>query len=81
MPTTGAIIWASISGLILLMLGIIGYLISTGFSGLRYELQKLWEKIDNHQTAAEKNALAIAEINARCDERHHTRSGEDRRKP
>lgn len=70
MPTAEAIIWAAIASLIVIMLGIIGYLISNGFTGLKAELQKLWDKIDAHQTQAEANKLEIAAMKARCDERH-----------
>lgn len=70
MPSTDAIIWTAIASLILIMLGIIGYLISTGFSSLKDELQKLWEKLDQHQSLAETNAREIAELRARCEERH-----------
>jgi len=70
MPSTDAIIWSAIAGLIVLMLGIIGFLISNGFNGLRAELQKLWEKLDLHQSLGEANKLALAEMKARCDERH-----------
>jgi hypothetical protein len=70
MPSTDMIIWTAISGLIIVMLGIIGYLISTGFDNLKQQLQTLWDKLDNHQAMAEKNAQDIARIEARCEERH-----------
>ena len=70
MPTVAAIVWTAIAGLIVLMLGIIGYLISSGFTGLKEQLRVLWDKIDKHQTQAEANAIAIAEINARCSLLH-----------
>lgn len=70
MPTTDALMWAGISGLILVMLGIIGYLLSTGFAGIKAELVKLWLKFDSYQLAGETNARHIAEIKARCEERH-----------
>lgn len=70
MPSTDAIVWAAISSLIILMLGIIGYLISTGFNGIKTELQKLWDKLDAQGKAEAKNALDIAEHKARCEERH-----------
>lgn len=79
MPSTEAIMWGGISGLILAMLAIIGYLISNGFDGLKEQLKMIWEKIDRHQSQAEANALAIAGIQARCKELHanHHRMGED----
>ena len=80
MPDTGTV-YAAIGGLIMVMLAIIGYLISTGFEGLKNQLKIIWEKIDAHQTAAESNRVAIAEINIRCEERHAQRTGTDRRKP
>jgi hypothetical protein len=70
MPTDGAILWAAIAGLILVMLAIIGYLIKTGFEGIKGELRKIWEKVDGQQQAAAENALAICAINTRCKERH-----------
>lgn len=80
MPTTDAIMWSAIAGLIVLMLGIIGYLLSTGFAGMKEEVARqfktLWDKIDRHQSQAEANALAIATINARCAERHAHERGD-----
>jgi len=70
MPEIGAVVWAGIAGLILVMLTIIGYLIKTGFDGIMAELKTIWAKIEAHQVAATENALAIREINARCEERH-----------
>ena len=79
MPDASAILWSGIAGLIVIMLGIIGYLISNGFAGLKTELKTLWDKIDAHQSASVKNALAIREINTRCEERHknHKRHDDD----
>lgn len=74
MPSSDAIVWTAISSMILIMLGIIGYLLSTGFSGLKEELQKLWVKLDQHQALAETNAREIAELKARCEERHRVRA-------
>lgn len=78
MPTTDAIMWTAIPGLILVMLGVIGYLLSAGFSGIRAEFAKLWTKFDLYQTQGEANAREIAAINARCEERHanHKRTGD-----
>ena len=78
MPTTDAIMWAAIAGIIVVMLGVIGYLLSTGFSGIRAEFDKLWTKFDLYQTQGEANAREIAAINARCEERHanHKRTGD-----
>jgi len=70
MPEVESVIWTGISGLILIMLGIIGYLINNGFDNLKQQLQTLWDKLDNHQAMAEKNAQEIAGIKARCEERH-----------
>jgi len=74
MPNADTILWAGISGLILIMLGVIGYLIDNGFTSLKEdlkeELKKLWEKIDLHQATAERNALDIIEIKTRCKELH-----------
>lgn len=70
MPGTDAIMWAAISGVIVLMLGIIGYLLSTGFAGIKEELKKLWLKFDAYQMQGESNAREIAKMNARCEERH-----------
>lgn len=80
MPTVAAIVWTAIAGIIVIMLGVIGYLIRTGFDGLKSQLAKIWEKIDDHQAATEANSLAIAQINARCDERHRDWNGAERRK-
>lgn len=70
MPTIGAIVWAAIAGLIVLMLGIIGYLIDKGFTSLKAdikeELKTLWLKLDTHQTQELANTLAIGKINERC---------------
>lgn len=81
MPSLGAIVWAAIAGVIILMLGVIGYLIKTGIDGIKEQLAKIWEKVDAHHAASEANRVAIAEINIRCEERHGQRSGIDRRKP
>jgi hypothetical protein len=74
MPTTDAIIWAAIAGLIVVMLGIIGYLISTGFNdikvGIKEQFKTLWDKLDQHHAQGEANALEIAMIKSRCEERH-----------
>lgn len=70
MPTTDVIVWAAIAGLIVLMLGIIGYLIRSGFEGIKAELQKLWDKLDNQQIAAVAAATQLASMEARCEERH-----------
>ena len=76
MPTTDALMWSAIAGIIVVMLGIIGYLLSTGFAGIKAELVKLWLKFDSYQMQGETNARHIAEIKARCEERHanHKRS-------
>ena len=74
MPTTDAIMWVAIAGVIVVMLGIIGYLLSTGFEGMKEsikeEFAKLWSKFDSYQAQGEANAREIAAINARCEERH-----------
>lgn len=70
MPSTEAILWTGIASLILMMLAIIGYLLSTGFASIREQFSKLWAKFDAYQMQGEANAQAIAAINARCDERH-----------
>lgn len=84
MPTLGAIVWAAIAGVIVMMLGVIGYLIKTGFEGVKEQLKTIWEKIDADNKETKQNALDIREINTRCEERHkeHSvqRSGVDRRK-
>lgn len=74
MPSAEAIIWSAIASLILIMLGIIGYLIKTGFEGIKEQLRSIWEKVDAHQTQAEDNARQIAAIEARCEERHKLRN-------
>lgn len=70
MPGTETILWAAISGLIVLMLGIIGYLLKSGFDGIKAEFRLLWERLDKHQSINEQNALRIAAIESRCVERH-----------
>lgn len=80
MPNSETILWGGISGLILMMLGIIGYLIRTGFEGIKEQLAKIWEKIDADQEETKQNTLDIREINTRCEERCKERSGVDRRK-
>jgi predicted PurR-regulated permease PerM len=70
MPVAESVIWTGISALILIMLGIIGYLINSGFDSLKQQLQTLWDKLDKHQDLAEKNARDISELKARCEERH-----------
>jgi hypothetical protein len=73
MPSSEVILWAGISSLILIMLAIIGYLISTGFESLKDQLKTLWDKIDLHQALAETNALKIVAIETRCRELHTQR--------
>lgn len=73
MPSISAIVWSSISGLILIMFGIIGYLISSGFDGLKYQLKEIWNEIKRHQTQAETNTLRIVAIETRCKELHCNR--------
>jgi len=81
MPASQVVIWAVAVFLIVSMLGIIGYLISNGFTSLKAdlkaELQKLWEKLDKHQDLAENNAGSIRELRVisgervtACGERH-----------
>ena len=70
MPGTETILWAAISGLIVLMLGVIGYLLKSGFDGIKAEFRLLWERLDKHQSINEQNALRIAAIESRCNERH-----------
>ena len=73
MPHSDAILWTAISGLIVLMLGMIGYLIDNGFKGLQVQLKTLWDKLDHHQVLAESNALKIVAIETRCRELHTQR--------
>ena len=70
MPTADAIMWSAIAGLILIMLGIIASLLNRGFEGLKEQLKTLWDKLDQHQRLAELNSREIAEMQARCSERH-----------
>ena len=70
MPTTDALMWSAIAGIIVVMLGIIGYLLSSGFASIKAEFTKLWMKFDLYQTQGESNAREIAAIHARCEERH-----------
>lgn len=79
MPSADMIIWAGISGLIVVMLGVIGWLVKSGFKGLREELKAMWDKLEANRAKEENNARMIAEINVRCSERHTERSGQDRR--
>ena len=81
MPDTDFIIWTGLSSLIVIMLGIIGYLVKTGFESLREELKKMWEKLDDSAKDRAELRAEIAEIRARCEERgnncpgghHHNR--------
>lgn len=70
MPSAETIIWGTIGGLIILMLGIIGYLLDSGFRGVKEQLESIWEKINMHQAQAEENARRLAAMEARCEERH-----------
>lgn len=77
MPSAGAILWAAIGGMILLMLAVIGYLIDKGgqvvqkgFDELKAELKVIWDKVDRHQGMAEANGQRITAVEARCEERH-----------
>jgi predicted nuclease with TOPRIM domain len=82
------ILWTGISGLIVLMLGVIGYLVKTGFDGLRAELNKIWDKLeDNSKENAEikkEHADLKAEVKAideRCKERgNHCSNGHHHRR-
>lgn len=70
MPSTEMMIWAAISGAILLMLNMIKTLLKTGFDGLRDELSKIWIKLDtnNKETADLRSEFRaeIAAIKANC---------------
>lgn len=78
MPSVAIIVWTGISGLIVLMLAVIGYLISSGFDGLKQQLKTIWDKMDLHQHQAEINARDIAVMKEGCRERHanHQRVGD-----
>ena len=79
MPTPDTILWTGISSLMLGMLSIIGWIVKTGFDGLRDQLKVIWERLESNRVKEEANAKAIAEIKAICAERHIERSGYDRR--
>lgn len=81
MPDPNIVLWSTAVGLIVLMLGIIGYLVREGFTTLKEtimkELKVIWEKIDKHQLQAEQNAANIQESKAialerkeNCEARH-----------
>lgn len=81
MPKAEIVLWSATVALLIIMLGIIGYLIRTGFDSLKASIEKefkiIWEKIDRHQIQADTNAAAIQEHKAveqerrlACEERH-----------
>jgi hypothetical protein len=76
MPSAELIIWTAISGLILIMLAIIGYLIKTGFESIKTELKTLWDKLDNDHTGVEVLKTEFREHKARCEERRTQRRNE-----
>lgn len=84
----------SVAGsLIVILLGVIGYLVDRGFSGveagikaemagikadIKAEMKVLWEKFDKHQILAESNAQAIFAHSAVDEEKR--RACEERHK-
>jgi len=71
--------YSGISGLIILMLAVIGWLIRTGFDGLRRELKAIWDKLEGHQKETAEVKVSMAEMRTRCEERHTTRENTGRR--
>lgn len=81
MPKADIAIWTTAVALIMIMLGIIGYLINKGFDGLKASIEKefqvIWLKINEYQQTAIASAAKIlaheaAEVERRksCDERY-----------
>lgn len=62
MPEIGAILWAAIAGLILMMLAIIGYLIKSGFEEIKSLIKELFEHRNDHESR-------IVKIETRCEDR------------
>lgn len=84
MPSTDMILWAGISGLIILMLGIIGYLVKSGFEGIKQELSKIWDKLENNAKDNAELRIEMAAVKSRCEmlclprngEHHHRRAND-----
>lgn len=66
MPSVDIIVWSALSGLILIMLTIIGWLVKTGFDGLRSELKAMWDKLNQSHDEMTTIKVEIAEIKANC---------------
>lgn len=70
MPTVEMIIWSTISGLILIMLGIIGYLVKSGFEGIQKELSNIWQRFETMAREDMEIKSELSAMRARCEERH-----------
>lgn len=85
MPSTDMILWAGLSGLIVMMLAVIGYLVKTGFEGLRAELTKIWNKLETNYDEITNLRVEVEGIKSRCAERstscpaghHHHRQADE----
>lgn len=76
MPSTDMIVWAAISGLIILMLGIIGYLVKSGFESIKTELSKIWDKLESNAQDNADIRVEMAAVKARCETLCAPRNGD-----
>jgi hypothetical protein len=81
LPKADVVIWVTAVALIMIMLGVIGYLINKGFDGMKASIEKefavLWGKLNEYQKMAETSSANMlahkeAEIERQkaCEERH-----------
>ena len=70
MPTTGAIIWSAIGGLIVILLAMTRYTVAKGIDSILKQLDKLWAKIEASERDNSDVKTELREHKARCEERH-----------
>lgn len=64
------ILASTIGGLIVILLGIIGYLTKTGFDQVLREIRDIWEWAKSSDNDRKWIHEQIATIKAKCEERH-----------
>lgn len=70
MPTTAAIVWSAIGGLIVILLAMTRYTVAKGIDSILKQLDRLWEKMEANEKDSSDVKTELREHKARCDERH-----------
>lgn len=70
MPTTSAIVWSAIGGLIVILLAMTRYTVAKGIDSILRQLDRLWEKMEASEKDNSDVKTELREHKARCEERH-----------